>query len=342
MASPDTPKVALISGANGITGSAVLKQLCRNPIWTRIIAISRSPPSNLPSDPRIEFHSLDATVSVGEVAEALTSKGVTNVTHYFHYAYIHTDYDHPQHLEKMAEDNVPLFKNILTAVDLTSRDTLHRVILQTGGKNYGLMLVPPASEPMTEDAHRVTDPSSLPNFYYLQEDFLWSLSEERSLELEHHNALLDIWLCRKVSISALAGLLRNSRSGLALNEDPAVQNQKFNIVDDTVTTFRDIFEGIGKYFGVETKVERKYDLMSEVKELEKQWPEIVQKHGGKQGALSLCTWDAFVYAMSAGEWGSVVNMDKARKAGWTKKVDTLKEMEKIFDEMKRDGWIPDV
>lgn len=129
---------------------------------------------------------------------------------------------------------------------------------------------------------------------------------------------------------------------LALNEDPAVQNQKFNIVDDTVTTFRDIFEGIGKYFGVETKVERKYDLMSEVKELEKQWPEIVQRHGGKQGALSLCTWDAFVYAMSAGEWGSVVNMDKARKAGWTKKVDTLKEMEKIFDEMKRDGWIPDV
>ncbi|KAB8298817.1 hypothetical protein EYC80_000986 [Monilinia laxa] len=380
MASSGDPKVALVSGANGITGSAILKQLSKNPIWTRIIAISRSPPKNLPSDPRIEFHSLDLTVSVDEIAGALTSKGVTNVTHFFHYAYIHTDYDHPRHLEKMTEDNVPMFTKTLTAVDLTSRDTLHRVVLQTGGKNYGLMLVPPASVPMTEDAHRVTDPCSLPNFYYHQEDFLWSLSKERTW---NWNITIPFWISGYVGksgnswttsaavyFSLLKALGRPAvfpggedeyygkwekgqhfstnwviadfTEWLALNEDPAVQNQKFNIVDDTVTTFRDVFEGIGKYFGVETKVERKYDLMSEAKELEKQWPEIVQKYGGKEDALGLCTWDAFVYAMSAGEWGSVVNMDKARKAGWTKRVDTLKEMEKIFEDMKRDGWIPDV
>ncbi|RAL61838.1 hypothetical protein DID88_002901 [Monilinia fructigena] len=159
MAFLDAPKVALVSGANGITGSAVLKQLSRNPIWTRIIAISRSPPNNLPSDPRIEFHSLDLTVSVGEIADALTSKG----------------------------DNVPLFTKTLTAVDLTSRDTLHRVILQTGAKKLWL--------------NAVTDSSALPNFYYLQEDFLWSLSEERTW---NWNITMPFW------ISGYAGKSGNS------------------------------------------------------------------------------------------------------------------------------------
>ncbi|QSZ32205.1 hypothetical protein DSL72_001777 [Monilinia vaccinii-corymbosi] len=379
MASPDIPKVALISGASGISGAAVLKQLSKNPIWARIFAISRSQPNNLPSDSRIEFHSLDLTASAGEIAEALTSRGITNVTHFFHYAYIHTEYDHPNHLEKMTKDNVPLFKNTLTAIDLTSRDTLHRVILQTGGKNYGILAVPPGSEALTEDAHRVTDPRSLPNFYYHQEDFLWSLSEERAW---NWNITMPFWISGYVGKStqswttsaavyfslvkalgkpavfpggedeyygkwgkgqhfSTSWVVGEFTEWLALNEDPAVQNQKFNIVDDTVTTFRDIFEGIGRYFGVETKVERKYDLIGEVQELAKQWPEMVQKYGGREDALKLCMWDVFVYAMNAGEWGNVVSMEKARKAGWTKRVDTLKEMESIFEEMRSDGWIPD-
>ncbi|TGO29499.1 hypothetical protein BPAE_0014g00500 [Botrytis paeoniae] len=380
MNSLQTPKVALITGTNGISGSALLRQLSKNPVWTRIIALSRSPPSNLPSDPRVEFHSLDLTATAGEIAEALSAKEFTNVTHFFHYAYIHTDYDHPNHLEEMTKNNVPLFTNTLTAIDLTSRDSLQRVILQTGGKNYGLLTFPPASEPLTEDAHRVTDPRSLPNFYYHQEDFLWSLSVKRSWSW---NITMPFWisgyvgksgnswvtsaaiyfsLCQALNKPAIfpggedeyygkwnkgqhfstSWVIAEFTEWLALNEEPTVKNQKFNIVDDTVTTFRDVWEGIGRYFGVETKVERKYDLMSEVKEMEKEWPKIAKQYGVRDNALRIVTWDAFVHAMDMGEWGSVVNMNKASKAGWTKKVDTIKEMEKIFGEMKNDGWIPNV
>ncbi|KAI9640063.1 hypothetical protein NHQ30_011627 [Ciborinia camelliae] len=430
MASPDTPKVALVTGANGITGSAVLKQLSSNPIWTRIIGISRSPPSNLPADPRIEFYSLDLTASVGEIAEALNAQGVTNVTHFFHYAYIHSN-----SLEQLEKDNVPLFANTLTAIDLTSRDTrerhsfsydfcciifpfpsfpflsfllnlrslegfsithpcsptslssnlpfrttVHRVILQTGGKNYGLIAIPPVSEPLTEDADRVTDPRELPNFYYGQEDFLWALSSERAWDW---NITMPFWVSGYVGRAGMSwttsagvyfsmmktlgrtaifpggeddaygkwgkgqhfstsGTVAEFTEWVALNEDAGVRNQKFNIVDDTVTTFRDIWEGIGRYFGVETRVERGIDLMGEVRGLEREWSGIVRRFGGREDALRLCTWDTFVYGMCAGEWGSVVSMEKARKAGWTKRVDTLREMERIFGEMKRDGWIPDV
>lgn len=107
-----------------------------------------------------------------------------------------------------------------------------------------------------------------------------------------------------------------------------------------MTTFRDVWEGLGRYFGVETKVERNYDLKSDIRSLEQEWPEIVKKYGGKENALDLCTWDIFVYGMSGGNWRRVVSMEKARKAGWTKKFDTVKEMEKTLGKMKKDDWIP--
>ncbi|CAD6446124.1 e8bd368e-ad01-4b08-8cc6-f657bb30774d [Sclerotinia trifoliorum] len=377
--SADTPKVALITGTNGISGSALLKQLAKNPDQNPRSPAVPSPESH-PTDPRIEHHTLDLTLPTGEIASALSSKNLTNITHFFHYAYIHTDYDDGQHLEKMTRDNVPLFTNVLAAVDLTSRDTLHRVILQTGGKNYGLLTSPPVSEPLTEDAPRVTDPRSLPNFYYPQEDYLYTLSSTRpwtwnitmpfwisgysptTLQSWTTTAAIYFSICRVLSQPAtfpggndefygkwLKGqhfstswVIGEFTEWIALNENAEVQNQKFNIVDDTVTTFRDVWEGIGRYFGVETRVQRGYDLMGEVKGFEGKWSEIVGRYGGREDVLGMCTWDAFVHAMDAGEWGSVVNMEKARKVGWTKKVDTIKEMEKIFDDMKKDGWIPNV
>lgn len=51
-------------------------------------------------------------------------------------------------------------------------------MLQTGAKNYGVHLGPSAI-PQEETASRVT---LEPNFYYPQEDFLWSFCEENSIE----------------------------------------------------------------------------------------------------------------------------------------------------------------
>ncbi|KAF7877264.1 hypothetical protein EAF04_000947 [Stromatinia cepivora] len=276
--SADTPKVALITGTNGISGSASLKQLAKNPIWTQIHALSRSSPNATPSSPLIKHHTLDLTLPTGEIASALVSQNLTDITHFFHYAYIHTNYDNAHHLEKMTRNNVPLFTNVLTAVDLTSRDTLHRVILQTGGKHYGLLTSPPASEPLTEDAPQVTDPRSLPNFYYPQEDFLYSLSSSHpwtwnitipfwisgyspsSLQNWTTTAAIYFSICRLLSRPAIFPSGQDEYHGkwhkgqrfstswvigefakwIALNESSEVQNQKFNIVDDTVTTFRDM------------------------------------------------------------------------------------------------------
>jgi nucleoside-diphosphate-sugar epimerase len=55
-------KVVFITGANGITGSAILEYLVQTTTseqWSKIITTSRSPFKTTVSDPRISFIALD-------------------------------------------------------------------------------------------------------------------------------------------------------------------------------------------------------------------------------------------------------------------------------------------
>ncbi|KAM3068453.1 hypothetical protein ACMFMG_009593 [Clarireedia jacksonii] len=367
MASNENPKVALITGANGISGAAVLKQLSSNPIWSQIHALSRSPPTTAPSDPRIQFHTLDLTAPQSSITSALQSHNITSVTHFFHFAYLHSP-----SISQQAKDNIPLFRNTLYAVDEACGATLERVILQTGGKDYGIHAQAPPSVPLMESQPRTTNPAALPMFYYTQEDDLWALKEKRKWSW---NVTLPFWingyvpksgmswttsaavyfsLCRALGKPAIfpgdpekssyrrpqhfstARTIASFTEWLALNPSPEVQNQRFNIVDDTVTTFEDLWVGVGKYFGGETKAIAGYDLMGEIQEMLGKWESV----GGSKEALGLCTWDIFVGAMAEGNWGSDVSMEKARGVGWLERVDTVEEMGRIFGEMGKDGLIP--
>ncbi|PQE05993.1 nucleoside-diphosphate-sugar epimerase protein [Rutstroemia sp. NJR-2017a BBW] len=371
MASKENPKVALITGANGISGAAVLKQLSSNPIWSEIHALSRSPPTTAPSDSRIHFHTLDLSAPLSTLTSFLQSHNLTHITHFFHYAYIHSP-----SLTQQAADNIPLFRNTLYAIDTVSSSTLERVILQTGGKDYGIHAQAPPSVPLVESQPRTTNPNALPMFYYTQEDDLWALKEKRDWSW---NVTLPFWInglvlfrCksrwygkkkthteeltsippfskpaifpgdpnessyRRPQHFSTASVIGSFTEWLALNPAPEVQNQRFNIVDDTVTTFEDIWIGVGKYFRVETKAVAGHDLRGEIEGMLREWEGI----GGSKDALKLCTWDIFVGSMAEGDWGSDVNMEKARGVGWETRVDTVGEMGRVFEEMRGDGLIP--
>jgi nucleoside-diphosphate-sugar epimerase len=73
--------------------------------------------------------------------------------------------------------NVALLSNFLTSLS-TSSLLPKRFLLQTGGKHYGVHLGPTLS-PMQE-----SDPRFLaePNFYFPQEDLLWSWAAENNVE----------------------------------------------------------------------------------------------------------------------------------------------------------------
>lgn len=167
--SPEDEQVALITGANGVTGQYLVAQLAQEQKWTAVIATSRRPPYRLTQSARVHFHQQDLNKDVDAIMEALQEMSATRVTHLFHMAYIHHD-----SFEKQYEYNVPFFKNVLTAVERLNRNTLQRVVLQTGAKYYGQAYKAPPRQPIREDFGRL-GLGGPPNFYYPQEDFIFEL-----------------------------------------------------------------------------------------------------------------------------------------------------------------------
>lgn len=160
-------KVAFITGANGITGSAILKYLVETTSvdeWSELIVTSRSPFKTIVSDPRIKFVALDFGQDVEHLAEKMN--GVcANVTHAYFSSYVHKD-----DFAELNKANEQLFTNFLDALIKTA-PSLQNVTLQTGGKHYNVHLFPVPS-PAREDDPRLDSP--IGNFYYPQEDHLVS------------------------------------------------------------------------------------------------------------------------------------------------------------------------
>jgi nucleoside-diphosphate-sugar epimerase len=128
------PKVAFITGGNGITGSAIIEHLARNTTkeeWSDIIVTSRSPFKTLVEDPRIKFVALDYTKDPKELIES--SRGIcAPVTHAYFSSYVHKD-----DFVELNTANRALFENFLKAlVEVTPK--LESVCLQTGGKYYNV------------------------------------------------------------------------------------------------------------------------------------------------------------------------------------------------------------
>jgi nucleoside-diphosphate-sugar epimerase len=128
------PKVAFITGGNGITGSAIIEHLARNTTkeeWSEIIVTSRSPFQTLVEDPRIKFIALDFTKTPEELSDSMRDV-CTQVTHAYFSSYVHKD-----DFAELNSANQALFENFLRAlVKVTPK--LEAVCLQTGGKYYNV------------------------------------------------------------------------------------------------------------------------------------------------------------------------------------------------------------
>ncbi|KAF7621241.1 hypothetical protein AFLA_011548 [Aspergillus flavus NRRL3357] len=146
-------KVVLISGINGITGSAILDHLVKYTTqeeWRRIIITSHFPLTLVMQDPRVDFLALDFSKPVDVLAQDM-SRLCTEVTHAHFSSYVHKD--------SFAELNVAnrlLSKNFLDALLLVVRNCLQNCTLQMGGKYYNVHLQP-VPTPAREDQLRLED-----------------------------------------------------------------------------------------------------------------------------------------------------------------------------------------
>lgn len=287
---------ALIFGASGVSGWAVTNQALQYPTkstFGQVTALTNRPlsleDSQLPNDPRLHLVSgIDLTGSVASVVEGLTNKvkNSATISHVFFTAYI--EKSDPNALRIV---NTELFQTALKAVEEVAGPNLKAVVLQTGGKGYGVEFPDKVtiSPPLKEDTPRIPKPYSDKIFYYPQYDSgkeaakgkAWTFTEVRPDVIvgftpgsNFMNAAqgvafyLTLWKevygsGAKVPFTGTAkswvnthtdtfqDILAKEQIFFALNQDKATDAGSFNAANGDITTWEKKWPALCAYFGLE-------------------------------------------------------------------------------------------
>ena len=267
--------VAFVSGANGITGSAIVEYLLNRTTdskWSRIIATSRSP-ARLPfKDPRLLFIPLDFSQPVDHLVE-LMQESCSKVTHAFFSSYVHRD-----EFADLVSENCALFQNFITSL-VQVAPFLRNITLQTGGKHYNLHLRPVRTPVQEDDPVQETE---LQNFYHRQKEIMvsmqtgsrWTWNEIRPqaiIGMAYGPNGMNSALCFAVYFTLCsylgveAAMLTNERnyngtedvSSAHLIADltiyaattPKCRNQAFNATNTDTFVWRHLWPRLGAHFG---------------------------------------------------------------------------------------------
>ncbi|KAK0756266.1 hypothetical protein N5P37_011181 [Trichoderma harzianum] len=185
-------RTALVFGASGITGWALLREALKYPTTTafqRVIGLTNRPldksTSFLPEDSRLTLaHGIDLTKSIDDVVAKLADiEGIKDVTDVYFAAYVQpagaSDFEG---FDILKEVNVRILETAIQAVERVS-PKLRFWTLQTGGKSYGFVHVPQLGFPKVpakETDPRIPQPYEDQVFYYAQYDALQKLSAGKS------------------------------------------------------------------------------------------------------------------------------------------------------------------
>ncbi|GKZ73321.1 hypothetical protein AnigIFM50267_010004 [Aspergillus niger] len=376
--SPLPEKVAFVTGANGISGYAIVEHLIRQPKqeWSKIIVTSRRPLPTPWIDPRVEFVAVDFLESVETIISKIKDICVP-VTHAYFTSYVHDD-----DFRVLREKNVPLFRNFLDAVDAVC-PALRRVSLQTGGKYYGVHLGP-VKVPLEESFSRYDDQGF--NFYYNQEDYLREVQKRRntwSYNIIRPNAIngyaphangmsealtiaIYMLICRELNQPATFpgneyfwnsiddNSYAPSLADLTVwaSSQEHCRDEVFNHVNGDVFVWKHIWQDVAKYFGVEVpepKFEKaagqaktlsnEIDMVEWAKDKRAVWETVVQKHGGKVEAFDWGTWGFFNWATGK-SWLTISSINKARKYGWQRHDNTFDTWIETYRSFENAGVLP--
>lgn len=175
---------AIICGATGISGFNTLRALLSDTNrWSKIYLLSRSPLKEeaaallTPEErARTQHISVDLTSSATDISKTLKDANAS-ADYVFFYSYLQPKTEkgpmHPDTADALRETNVPIFRNFIDALPLANIKP-KRILLQTGGKNYGCH-IGRGRTPLVESDPQ---PKHLQdNFYYHQEQALFDYCE---------------------------------------------------------------------------------------------------------------------------------------------------------------------
>jgi len=326
---------AIVAGALGIVGRNVADHLHAKDGW-EVIGIARGRPKH-PVDWRIEH--LDLT-DPSECRRLIESE--RGITHVFYAA-------RAPNPDASAEAglNLRMLENLVRPLDRAP--SFEHVCLVHGTKWYGSHLGP-FRTPAKED-----DPRHLPpNFYYDQADFVaglqpgkrWTWSSVRpaivcgfSLGYPHNIvAAVGVYAAlskalglplrfpgtrtcfEAVSQATDVGLLARSMAWAAT--EPGCANQSFNIVNGDLFRWRNLWEKLAGYFGMENGGVQTVALGTAMADKEPLWQSIVTRHDLRPLPLAeIVNW-TYADMSFRQDWDHISSTVKARRLGFDACVDT--------------------
>ena len=366
---PAVKKKVVIAGASGLVGSAAVRLFAARDDWD-VVAVSRRPPLDVQACVRHVPVDLRDAPACAQVFGAMP-----DVTHVIYAAVsekpgdIYGGWSDPAQIAQ----NAAMLRNLFEPLVATARGLQH-VALVHGAKAYGCHL--PQVEvpvPMRESLPRPPHP----NFYFEQEDYLWSRQRGQSwawtiwrpvgvagvaigspmnsfLMLPLYAALrreagLDLPMPAGVTLASEAtdaDLIAQALEWGA--QAPNARNEVFNISNGDVVAQRERFPLIAAHFGMQLGPPRRLDVAQEVAGMAGLWRDMVHRHGLAAPADVAALFGGSMEMSSVGteapagnplRWG-LVSTIKLRQAGFHGCMDTLEMVRKYARRYQDLGILP--
>lgn len=342
---------ALVVGASGIIGNAVVRELKGRPDW-QVRALPRTFVENVET---IKVDLLDAAAT----AQAL--QAARDTTHVF-YAALKGGGD----LLDEERINGGMLRNLLDGLKAVGAP-LQRVVHYQGAKVYGVHLGPTQAPFYEDDPRHMT-----PNFYYVQEDLLrerasagdfeWSilrpdvvvgdiagnpmnivmvmgvfaaLSKEAGVPLRFPGT-------HKVYSSVLAQTTDAdwmARASVWAALDPAARGEAFNLVNEPFRWER-VWRRVAAAFDMEAGPPQPFSLPKQMPLKAEAWSRLVERHGLRTLPYEkLVGWWFGDFVFNT-EFDMVSDMGKIRRAGFTEAVETEATIERAIERLRAAKQLP--
>lgn len=358
----ESSRTALVVGASGITGSAIVSRLLDEGSW-RILALSRRAPVQ---DPRVTHVPADLR-DPEDLERALRGSGATHV--------FFTAWSRQETEAQNIEVNAGMVRDLLRAVE---DEPVEHVALVTGLKHYLGPFESYAAGEMPDTPFHEEEPRlDTPNFYYAQEDelfaaaarkgFTWSVHRSHTVIGHAVGNAMNMGLTLAVQAALVnelgldfvfpgseaqwngltdmtdAGLLAEQMVWAA--EEPAGHDEAFNIVNGDVFRWRWMWPRLAARLGVDPG--RVVGFADEPRPLEQQmatvqeaWPRLAAKHGLVEADITrLASW-WHTDADLGREMEVVTDMGKSRDAGFVSYRRTEQAFADLFARYRADRLIP--
>jgi nucleoside-diphosphate-sugar epimerase len=339
-------KVALIAGASGVTGRALLEHFSARDDW-RVLGLASRVHDGVDPGRFVAMDLLDPD-NCARNAERLAA-----VTHLFFAAYR----EQPTEAAQVAT-NGAMLRNLVAVLEAAAPGFRH-ISLMEGAKAYGCQFGP------FKTPARETDPRHMPpNFYYDQEDFLiarsrgkaWSWSALRPDLImgpgEGHpmNLLMVIAvyaaICKEVGVPLAFPGNRGAYSALFdatdanhlaraaewAATDSRCAGEIFNITNGDLFRWEHLWPRIARMFDLQPGPPTPFDLGAMMADKGPLWDTMIAKYGLRPTPLDkLVSWGfgQFVFRI---DYDVFADTTKARRFGFHDVVET----ELMFDRMFRD------